>query len=91
MTARSHEPFSIGWAIQMTYDKAVKWLTKIGGTWTEEKHGQGEFLVVSVKSAKGATVSGRAQFGDSFGADRRDLEFQQAFVWACIELKRALA
>lgn len=74
----------------MTYEKATKWLAKIGGTWTEEEHGQDSFLVLTVKSAKGATVSARAQFGPVSGADHRELEFQRAFVWACVELKSAL-
>lgn len=90
MNARRHDPFSIGWAIQVTFDKARKWLAKIGGTWTEDKHGEDAFVVVTVKSAKGAVVSARAQFGPFFGTDHRELEFQRAFVWACVELRRAL-
>lgn len=87
---RSADPFSVGGAIQVTFDKATEWLAKIGGTWTEEHRGPDSFVVVTVKSAKGAMVSARAPFDDASEARHRELEFQRAFVWACLELKGAL-
>lgn len=76
----------------MTFWQARRWLDKIGGEWTEAKEPRPgtASIIVTVKSAKGHTVSRRAVFDDTLTGYERGLAIHQAFARACVELKAAL-
>lgn len=75
----------------MTYSEARRWLAKIGGEWVEGKETSGNGSIsVTVRSARGPTVSRHGVFDDALEGYPRKLAIQEAFLQACKELRRAL-
>jgi hypothetical protein len=78
----------------VTYEGAKRWLAEIGGTWEEVRESTPMrcWIIVSVRTALGATVQRHASFDDTLSTRfERKLAVRGAFVRACEELKSALA
>jgi len=78
----------------VTYEGARQWLAEIGGTWEEVKESTRMrcWIIVSVRTALGATERRHASFDDTLSTRfERELAVRGAFVRACEELKAALA
>ena len=78
---------------RVTYEGAKRWLAETGGTWEEVKESTRMrcWIIVSARTALGATVQRHAAFDDTLATRfERRMAVRAAFVRACEELKAAL-